>query len=94
MFRFFRSLRQRFLSENRFSKYLIYATGEIILIVFGIVTYTRKAPDTKTENGIKPKKPGAITYLLKGFFLNIANPFVLPNQMFPFLSSRAGIRTS
>lgn len=47
-----------------------------ILIVFGIVTYTRKAPDQKSENGIKPKKPNAITFLLKGFFLNIANPFV------------------
>lgn len=47
-----------------------------ILILFGIVTFTRKAPDTQSENGQKHKNPKAITFLLKGFFLNIANPFV------------------
>ncbi len=59
--------------ENNLAFAIISGT---ILIVFGIVTYTRKAPDAKTENGLKQKKPGPITYLLKGFFLNIANPFV------------------
>lgn len=47
-----------------------------ILILFGIVTFTRKAPDTQSENVQKHKNPKAITFLLKGFFLNIANPFV------------------
>lgn len=47
-----------------------------ILIIFGIVTFTRKEPDPKSENGEILKKPKAITFLLKGFFLNIANPFV------------------
>lgn len=47
-----------------------------ILILFGIVTFTRKAPDPKSENSEKLKKPKAITFILKGFFLNIANPFV------------------
>ena len=37
MFRFFRQLRQRLLAENRFSKYLLYAVGEILLVVFGIL---------------------------------------------------------
>ena len=55
--------------ENNLAFAIISGT---ILIVFGIVTYTRKAPHAKTENGIKQKKPGPITYLLKGFFLNIA----------------------
>lgn len=32
----FRSLRQRFLQENRFTRYLIYASGEIVLVVIGI----------------------------------------------------------
>ena len=37
MIKFFRRIRQRLLSENRFSKYLIYAIGEIILVVIGIL---------------------------------------------------------
>ncbi|MGX1927931.1 DUF6090 family protein [Flagellimonas sp. 2504JD4-2] len=37
MIKFFRKIRQRLLSENRFSKYLIYAIGEIILVVIGIL---------------------------------------------------------
>ncbi|WP_299335501.1 DUF6090 family protein [uncultured Psychroserpens sp.] len=37
MIKFFRRIRQRLLSENKFSKYLIYAFGEIILVVIGIL---------------------------------------------------------
>ncbi len=37
MIKFFRKTRQRLLTENKFSKYLIYAAGEIILVVIGIL---------------------------------------------------------
>ena len=37
MIKFFRRIRQNLLSENKFSKYLIYAIGEIILVVIGIL---------------------------------------------------------
>ena len=37
MIKFFRKIRQRLLSENKISKYLIYAIGEIILVVIGIL---------------------------------------------------------
>ena len=37
MIKFFRKIRQRILTENKFSKYLIYAIGEIILVVIGIL---------------------------------------------------------
>ena len=37
MLRFFRQIRQRLLAENRFSKYLLYAVGEILLVVIGIL---------------------------------------------------------
>lgn len=37
MIKFFRKIRQRLLSENKFNKYLIYAVGEIILVVIGIL---------------------------------------------------------
>jgi hypothetical protein len=37
MIQFFRKIRQSLLAENKFSKYLIYAIGEIVLVVFGIL---------------------------------------------------------
>lgn len=37
MNKFFRNIRQRLLSENRITKYLLYAAGEIVLVVFGIL---------------------------------------------------------
>ena len=37
MIKFFRRIRQRLLSENNLSKYLIYAIGEILLVVIGIL---------------------------------------------------------
>ncbi|MCP9200838.1 DUF6090 family protein [Gramella sp. GC03-9] len=35
--KFFRRIRQKLLSENKFSKYLVYAIGEIVLVVIGIL---------------------------------------------------------
>lgn len=37
MFNFFRKIRPGLLSERKFSKYLLYAIGEIILVVIGIL---------------------------------------------------------
>ena len=37
MIKFFRKIRQKLLTENKFSKYLIYAIGEITLVVIGIL---------------------------------------------------------
>ena len=37
MINFFRRIRQKLFSENKFSKYLIYALGEIVLVVMGIL---------------------------------------------------------
>ena len=37
MLRFFRQIRQRLLTENKVSRYLLYAIGEIFLIVLGIM---------------------------------------------------------
>ena len=37
MLRFFRQIRQRFLTDSKFSKYLLYAGGEILLVVIGIL---------------------------------------------------------
>ena len=37
MIKFFRKIRQTLIHENRFSKYLLYALGEIMLVVIGIL---------------------------------------------------------
>ena len=37
MIKFFRKIRQQLLTENKFKKYLIYAIGEITLVVIGIL---------------------------------------------------------
>ena len=37
MIKFFRKIRQGLVSQNKFNKYLIYAIGEIILVVIGIL---------------------------------------------------------
>jgi hypothetical protein len=37
MIKFFRKIRQKKLMDNKFSKYLLYAIGEIILVVIGIL---------------------------------------------------------
>ena len=37
MINFFRRIRQSLLTENKFSKYLLYAIGEIVLVVIGIL---------------------------------------------------------
>lgn len=57
----------------------------IILIIFGVFTYTRKAKEIKeVDEGekeiivIKRKSdtPRWFTYIAKGFFMNIMNPFI------------------
>lgn len=37
MIKFFRKIRQSLLTENKFSKYLLYAIGEVILVIIGIL---------------------------------------------------------
>ncbi len=37
MIKFFRKIRQRLLSESKFSKYMLYAIGEVVLVIIGIL---------------------------------------------------------
>jgi threonine/homoserine/homoserine lactone efflux protein len=48
--------------------------GGIILIVFGVLTYIKK-PQVEAEE-IKIKNPRIFAFIMKGFFLNVANPFI------------------
>ena len=37
MLPFFRQIRQRLLTDNKFSKYMLYVVGEILLVAIGIL---------------------------------------------------------
>ena len=70
MIKFFRKIRQKLLSENNFSKYLIYAIGEIVLVVIGILI----ALSLNNWNDSKKKKIEErvlLTELMKNLEINI-----------------------
>ncbi len=54
MIRFFRKIRQQLLSENNFSRYFLYAIGEILLVVIGI--YIALQLNNWNENKISTQK--------------------------------------
>ena len=60
MIKFFRKIRQKLISENRFSKYLVYAVGEIILVVLGILI----ALQINNRNIYKQERATEKTYLI------------------------------
>lgn len=66
--------------ENDMIKIYTGIAGGIILILFGVYTFYKK-PDILKRRSPKIKTPkqsyGFFTYFAKGFFLNIANPFVI-----------------
>ncbi len=60
MIKFFRRIRQKLLAEKIFNKYLVYAIGEIILIVIGILI----ALQISNWNEIKKIRSSEQHYLL------------------------------
>ena len=58
MIKFFRHIRKRLLSESKFSKYMLYAIGEIALVVIGILialqinNWNEERIEKKTETAI------------------------------------------
>jgi len=63
MIKFFRKIRQQLLTENKFSKYLLYAIGEIVLVVIGILI-------ALYINNLNTEKQDSIT--LNGYLNNIS----------------------
>jgi len=55
MIKFFRKIRKRLLLENNFSKYLVYAAGEILLVVIGILIalYINNWNETQVKRNIE-----------------------------------------
>lgn len=77
MLRFFRNIRQQGLTENKFSKYLLYAIGEIMLVVIGILialwidtSYTEHQLQ-KTERKYLSEMRGNLKFDLKDIKFNI-----------------------
>jgi threonine/homoserine/homoserine lactone efflux protein len=60
------------------NKTILGFIGGVILVIFGIVTFRRKAViDVETNKAeLKQNNPNFLTYILKGFFINFTNPFV------------------
>lgn len=72
MIKFFRKIRQQLLSENKFKKYLLYAVGEIVLVVIGILI----ALQINNWNELKKDRLKEFQMLLslqKDFRSNISN---------------------
>ena len=65
MIKLFRKIRQKLLAENKISKYLIYAIGEIILVVIGILIALQI--NNWNESNKEKKK--------HGYYLNSLNIF-------------------
>lgn len=68
--------------------------GGIVLVIFGTYTFTRKpeveGDDSEPDLKVKIKARGPIVYILKGFFLNIANPGV----WFVWLTALVGVSSA
>lgn len=68
--------------NNPDNKLIVGIIGGIILLVFGLVTFTRKPmiedkPNPGETIKIPIKKANSLMHIIKGFFLNIANPFLI-----------------
>lgn len=79
MIKFFRRIRQKLLEENRFSKYLLYAIGEIILVVIGILIALQINNWNLTEQDRKTEKENLLA-LEKEFAQNSSKLREVINQ--------------
>jgi threonine/homoserine/homoserine lactone efflux protein len=76
---------------NQKNNYMIAGIiGGGILIGFGIYTFLHKIHIDENNKAIEVRVPGPITYILKGYFLNIMNPFV----WFFWISAMVGVSST
>ena len=71
MFRFFRKIRQQLLHDNRLGKYSLYAIGEILLVVIGILI----ALQINNQNDLRKDRVKEVHYLENiktDLYLNLA----------------------
>lgn len=69
--------------------------GGAVLIGVGIFTFRKKVLPAEEEAEVEDKVPGPLTFLLKGYFLNITNPFLwlFWISVVVSVSSNYGVRT-
>jgi len=79
MIKFFRKIRQKLLSENKFSKYLLYAVGEIILVVIGILIALQI--NNWNQNRLKGQKE---IQILKSFVAQFQNDMLQFDESLKF----------
>lgn len=72
MIKFFRKIRQNMLKENRFGQYLLYALGEIVLVVIGILI-ALNINNWNQEQTNKRKSKELLTGMTKDLAQDIAN---------------------
>jgi len=72
MIKFFRKIRQRLLSENKFSKYLIYAIGEIVLVVIGILI-ALQINNWNTQKKEREELKGYLSNIVKNIEFDMGN---------------------
>jgi threonine/homoserine/homoserine lactone efflux protein len=76
---------------NQKNNYIIVGIiGGSILIAFGLYTFYHKIHLDENNKAIEVRVAGPLTYILKGYFLNIMNPFV----WFFWISAMVGVSAS
>lgn len=79
MIKFFRKIRQQLLTENKFSKYLLYAIGEITLVVIGILI-ALQLNNINEQSGIHKKQEQHLR-LIKGEMINNLNSLLVSKEI-------------
>ncbi|MFW5792770.1 MAG: LysE family translocator [Bacteroidota bacterium] len=82
--------------NNEQNKVTVGVIGGVVLILFGIITFTKKYKMTKPSKiEIKVKADRFMKYFFKGYFINILNPFLLIFWLgvVSFISSKYGINS-
>ena len=90
MIRFFRKIRQQLLSENNFSKYLIYAVGEVFLVMIGI--FLAFQLDTIVKNRENNREEKRILYNLLEY--DLKNDIEQLNQLIDSVEATTKIMTA
>ena len=89
MIKFFRKIRQKLLSENKFSKYLLYAVGEIVLVVIGILIalqINNWNENRKTDNKIRSS--------LMAMRSDLVQDTILISERLPFINEQFHLNES
>jgi hypothetical protein len=84
MIKFFRKIRQKMLTENKFSKYFIYAIGEIALVMIGILLALQVNNWNETHKSIASEKR-----YVSDLIQDLKNDSIKLNQLDIFLKSKS-----